>query len=374
MKKAHLVGIYISVVMTILTLNRLFIMSGFEPGEDPAPRRGAPQKPLLNEAQAVSPPSPLQRDPDLVKNWALKDDSALSIHKAWQLGQCDERVVVAVIDTGVDYNHPDLKQNIWKNPVEIEGNGKDDDKNGYVDDTMGWDFVGNDPLPYDDHGHGTHVTGIIGAASSNGIGISGVCPNVRLMILKYYDADADGKTNLKNTVRALHYAVDNGANIINYSGGGAEFSKEEYQAIEKASQKGILVIAAAGNEKQNADQHAYYPASYDLENIVSIAAVTQAKTLVESSNYGIKKIDIAAPGKSIYSTLPQGRYGYMTGTSQSTAFVSGIAALALSKNRSLTVDQLKELLIASIDPQVSLRGKIKTGGVINAHTLLKHIY
>ncbi|MEK7790364.1 MAG: S8 family serine peptidase, partial [Deltaproteobacteria bacterium] len=212
MKKAHLVGIYISVVMTILTLNRLFIMSGFEPGEDPAPRRGAPQKPLLNEAQAVSPPSPLQRDPDLVKNWALKDDSALSIHKAWQLGQCDERVVVAVIDTGVDYNHPDLKQNIWKNPVEIEGNGKDDDKNGYVDDTMGWDFVGNDPLPYDDHGHGTHVTGIIGAASSNGIGISGVCPNVRLMILKYYDADADGKTNLKNTVRALHYAVDNGAN------------------------------------------------------------------------------------------------------------------------------------------------------------------
>lgn len=281
-----------------------------------------------------------------------------------------DRVIVAVIDTGIDYNHADLKQNLWKNPTEIEGNGKDDDQNGFIDDLIGWDFVDNDPLPYDDHGHGTHVSGIIGAVGSNGIGISGVCPNVRLMILKYYDADADGETNLKNTVKALHYAIDNGAHIINYSGGGAKFSKEEFSAIQKAEEKGILVVAAAGNEKQNADRYAYYPASYDLDNIVSVAAVTRSKTLVSSSNYGIQKIDIAAPGKAIYSTLPHGAYGYMTGTSQSTAFVSGIAALALSKNRSLTLDQLKSLLTESIDQSPALKDKIKTGGIINTLTLL----
>lgn len=359
MKKAILIGIYISVVMAILTLNR---WHRFQPGKEPAP-----QQPLLNQAEAISEPlfSPLRRAPNLAKNWALKDDSAMSIQKAWQLGRCDQRIVVALIDTGVDYNHPDLKQNIWKNPAEMEGNGKDDDKNGYIDDRMGWDFVDNDPLPYDNHGHGTHISGIIGAVAP--------CPNVRLMILKYYDADADGKTNLRNTISALHYAVDNGADIINYSGGGAEFSKEEYEVIKEAGEKGILVVAAAGNEKQNADRYAYYPASYDLENIVSVASVTRAKTLVDSSNYGIKKIDIAAPGKSIYSTLPHGAYGYMTGTSQSTAFVSGIAALALLKNRSLSVDQLKGLLMTSIDPQMSLKGKIRSGGIINAHTLLKKI-
>jgi len=329
-KRSIFIALYFSVIILILSLNQTEWF-----------KDGARSKPLLNQAEAsidVRILTPYKRDPDLKKSWALKDNKAMSIHKAWKLSTCSKKIVIAIIDTGVDYNHPDLRANLWKNKKEIALNGKDDDGNGFIDDVIGWDFVSDDPLPYDNHGHGTHIAGIIGAVGGNGIGLVGVCHRTSLMILKYYEASADGKTNLDNTIKAFHYAINNGADIINYSGGGPEFSERERNAILAAQKKGILVVAAAGNERQNADIHAYYPASYNLSNILSVAAISESNELVSSSNFGVKKIDIAAPGESIYSTIPPalGSYGYMTGTSQATAFVTGIAAMALSKKRDLT--------------------------------------
>ncbi len=369
MKRAVIVSLYFVVILLILSTNQ---SRWFQPKTK---KDTQTQAPLLNQAVAFTPTfvSSYKTDPQLFRSWALTEPSPLELQKAWNISQGNKKIVVAIIDTGVDYFHPDLKNNIWQNPGEIPNNGKDDDGNGFSDDTLGWNFVANDPYPTDDHGHGTHVAGIIGAVRGNGVGISGVCPNVSLMILKYYSPNASGKENLENTIKSFRYAVQNGAHIINYSGGGAEFSKEEREAILEAKQKGIIVVAAAGNERQNADKHAYYPASYDLDNIISVAALTPAKKLVDSSNYGIKKIDIAAPGQNIFSTLPKGQYGYMTGTSQATAFVTGVAALALSTYGSLPSMAIKDLLLKNAQPTKTLKGKIKTGGMVNAYAILKQL-
>ena len=366
MKRTCFSVLYAGILLAILSTNQASWFSG---------PKTSHHKPLFNEAYGfVKTLIPTKIDPDIDKSWALNDDQAIQIQKAWKEGSCSKEIVVAVVDTGIDYNHPDLKENLWKNSHEIPNNKKDDDHNGFIDDVMGWDFVSGDSLPYDDHGHGTHIAGIIGAVGQNGIGISGVCQRVSLMILKYYDPTASGRENLENTVRAFQYAVNNGAHIINYSGGGSQFSEAEHQILTKARQKEILVIAAAGNEQQNADIYGYYPASYDLDNIISVAAMTKSKELVGSSNYGVKRIDVAAPGHHIYSTIPNGKYGYMTGTSQATAFVTGIAALALSQNRALSVERLKEILLSSITPLSTLKDKIKTGGMIDAHQVVQKVH
>ena len=369
MKRAVIVSLYFVVILLILSTNQ---SRWFHPKTQ---KDASLQAPLMNEALAFTPTfvSSYKTDPQLFRSWALTQNSPLELQKAWNISQGNKKIVVAIIDTGVDYTHPDLKNNIWQNPNEIPNNGKDDDDNGFIDDTMGWNFVDHTPTPSDEHGHGTHVAGIIGAARGNGIGISGVCPNISLMILKYYSPNATGKENLENTIKSFIYAVQNGAHIINYSGGGAEFSKEEREAILEAKKKGIIVIAAAGNERQNADIHAYYPASYDLDNIISVAALTPTQKLVDSSNYGIKKIDVAAPGQNIFSTLPKGQYGYMTGTSQATAFVTGVAALALSTYGVLPSIAIKDFLLKNVQTTKALKGKVKTGGVINAYAILKKL-
>jgi thermitase len=176
----------------------------------------------------------------------------------------------------------------------------------------------------------------------------------------------------QNTIRALNYAVDHGAKIINYSGGGPEFSEDEYLAIKKAEAKGILVVSAAGNEHQNTDltENYYYPAAYRLSNIISVASTDINNNLLPSSNWGKTHVDVAAPGENIYSTLPNGRYGYMTGTSQATAFVTGIAALLLSKDPTLTPVQIKELIMSSVDRFPQLEAKLVTGGRVNAYGAL----
>ncbi len=262
---------------------------------------------------------------------------------------CSPTINVAVIDTGIDYTHPELKENIWVNQGETGSweppkgmaalgydcrdkscNGIDDDGNGFIDDVVGWDFVHDVPLPYDTHGHGTHISGIISAASANGIGTTGVCPRATIMPLKYYDNSGAGYNNLNNTVRAIQYAVKMGAHIINYSGGGSDPAPAERAAVSEARKRGVLFIAAAGNEGRNNDRIPYYPASYGLDNIVSVASVNKKNELLPSSNYG-KTVHVAAPGMMILSTLPAGRFGTMSGTSQATAFVTGEAALLASQ-------------------------------------------
>ncbi len=272
---------------------------------------------------------------------------------------CPKPIVVAVVDTGIDYTHPELRDSVWLNKGETgpwvpskelsdkgyawncrdkSCNGIDDDHNGYVDDVVGWDFVHDVPLPFDTHGHGTHISGIINATAGNGFGKgAGACPAVALMGLKYYDNGGSGYNNLANTVRAIEYAIANGAQIINYSGGGADPASSERAAVTKAQQKGVLFVAAAGNDGRNNDRRPYFPASYPVDNIIGVASINKFERLLPSSNFG-KSVHVAAPGLMILSTLPGGKFGTMSGTSQATAFVTGAAALLASQAGTPSMD------------------------------------
>lgn len=291
------------------------------------------------------------------RNWGLANSQTMD---AWKIESGSRNVVVAVIDTGVDFNHEALSPNQWRDPEAPSAA------------TYGWNFVNNKANPIDDHGHGTHVAGIIGAVTQPKVGVSGVAPRVSIMAVKYYSDANSGAVNLANTVRAINYAVDHGAQIINYSGGGPEFSEEEYLAIRRAEAKGVLFVSAAGNEHQDTDkvENYYYPSAYRLSNILSVAATDQSNRLLSSSNWGKKKVDVAAPGENIFSTLPAGRYGSMTGTSQATAFVSGLAALLLSKNPGLKPEELRSLIMGSVDRLPTLTDRVATGGRINAYQAL----
>lgn len=294
-----------------------------------------------------------------VKNWGIANaraQSSVDALGAWKIEKGSRNVLVAVIDTGIDAEHPDLKANIYH---DAKGN-------------FGYDFVKNTANPTDEHGHGTHVSGIVGAIANPKTGVSGVAQNVSIMAVKYYADSNTGATNLKNTVKAIEWAVNNGAKIINYSGGGPEFAEEEYLALKKAESKGVLVVAAAGNERSDTDlpENYYYPSAYRLTNILSVAATDINNKLIKSSNWGKTKVDVTAPGENIYSTLPGGRYGYMTGTSQATAFVTGIAALLLSKDPTLTPAKMKEIIRNSVDSYPELKAKVAAGGRVNARKAL----
>ncbi len=310
----------------------------------------------------------LLKDPAMAQKWGLLMTNS---QQAWRLSKGSKDIIVAVIDTGIDIHHPDLKKNLWVNKGEIPGNGIDDDKNGFIDDVYGWNFAGQNGDLKDNHGHGTHIAGIIGAEGGNGVGITGVAPNVSLMILKYYDPKSPGSSNLSNTVRSIEYAVKHGAHIINYSGGGLEASEEEKRAVAAAQRKGILFVAAAGNEKSNTDEKKYYPADYDLSNIISVTAIDKGKNVLPTSNWGVHTVDIAAPGNDIYSTLPDGKYGFMTGTSQATAFVTGVAALVMAQNPELRrADRIAKYLTQTGDIDSRLAGKTRTMRRLNSYRAL----
>jgi len=322
--------------------------------------------------EVIDEPSALFNDPAIKQAWGLKKSDAA---RAWSVSQGSKNTLIAVIDTGVDVNHEDLKNNLWQNPGESgldargrrkETNGIDDDQNGFIDDVHGWNFVSNNNKLDDNHGHGTHIAGIIGAEASNKKGISGISPNVSLMILKYFDPKVPNTDNLKNTITAIRYAVKMGAHIINYSGGGTDFSQEEHDAVELAEKKGILFVAAAGNERSNSDQYHYYPADYGLKNIISVTAIDPATEVLLSSNYGTVTVDIAAPGQNILSCLPNNSYGLMTGTSQATAFVTGAAALVMShKNQYYKATEIKKYILATGSTSSSLMAKTKTSRQLN---------
>ncbi len=306
-------------------------------------------------------------DPAMSQMWGLQ---SVQTQEAWKkLNALGSRhIKVAIIDTGIDRSHPDLEGNLWVNPGEVgydeygrnkRNNDRDDDNNGCIDDVHGCNFIKMTGDITDNHGHGTHVAGIIGAIRNNGIGISGVSPKVSLMVLKYYDPKTTGFDNLSNTVKAIYYAIRQGAHIINYSGGGISPSYHEKKAIELARKKGVLFITAAGNEKSNLDakSKSYYPADYSLSNIVSVTAFDKAQRILPTSNYGAISVDIAAPGNNIFSTLPGGKYGHMTGTSQATAFVTGVAALIMSQYRDFEASKVIKHLTLTGDLEPNLIGK-----------------
>jgi subtilisin family serine protease len=227
--------------------------------------------------------------------------SQISAPAAWDVRTDCTAVTVATIDTGVDYNHPDLSSNIWSNAGEV-ADGTDDDGNGYIDDVRGWDFVDNDNAPMDAHGHGTHVAGTIGAVGNNSLGVTGVCWTAKVMPLRAFDAS--GSATTATIIDAMEYARTQGAKIINASYGDSSFSQTEYDEISSLNTAGVLLVAAAGNSGTDNDKTRFYPASYNLPNIIAVAATDQNDNLASFSNYGKTSVDVAAPGVNIDSTKP----------------------------------------------------------------------
>jgi subtilisin family serine protease len=299
--------------------------------------------------------------------WGLNRINATS---AWNLTTGSSAVTIAIVDSGLDINHPDIKGNLWINTGEIAGNGIDDDGNGYIDDVYGWNFESNNNNITDEYGHGTHVAGIIAASGNNTIGVSGVMWNAKIMPLKFLDKDGNG--HIADAVDAISYATKMGAFIINCSWGGSTYSRALKDIIELSS---ALVVCAAGNEVsgENTDISPNYPASYTSGNIISVAAIDKNDDICYFSNYGVNSVDVAAPGASIYSTLPGSGYGYMQGTSMATPYVSGLAGLVKSFRPDLNALQVKYTILNNVDTVTSLSGKILTGGVVNAFNSLKNI-
>ena len=288
-------------------------------------------------------------------SWGINPENPSSINllAAWKKFKKKKEIIVAVVDTGIDPIHPFLEKNIF---VE---SGNIDTKNFGVDFSKDKKDK-NSPL--DQHGHGTHVAGII----------KSIYPDVKILALKYYNPTASGIDNLNSTVEALRYAVENNVDVINYSGGGPEAAVEELRILKEAERKGILVVAAAGNEESNIDdkKKAYYPASYGLQNIITVTAHDEDLKILSTSNYGRSGVDIFAPGYRIKSSLQNGRAGFLTGTSQATAFVTGVVALIKSQYPNLTTEKIKEIIKSSAKKESSMEGKCVSGGRLDAASAL----
>ncbi len=301
-------------------------------------------------------------------------DADIDGPEAWDITTGDGNVIIGVIDTGVDYTHEDLKDNMWTNPGEIPGNGIDDDGNGYVDDVYGYDFVNNDGDPMDDHGHGTHVAGTIAGVGDNNIGVVGVNWNAKIAGIKFLSARGSGST--AGAINSIVYANNNGIRITNNSWGGGPFS----QALLDAINAGGLFVAAAGNASNNTDNVSFYPAAYTSDNIISVAATDHNDALASFSNYGLTSVDLAAPGVRILSTVPYGScplcnssgYEWLQGTSMAAPHVAGAAALMQSVIPQSTTAQLKTWIMDSVDPIAALNGRMVTGGRLNLNELLSN--
>ena len=307
--------------------------------------------------------------------WGMEKIQA---EKAWEVGKGSNSILVGVIDTGLDYNHPDLRKNAWRNPGEIgldkngvdkSRNGIDDDNNGYIDDFRGWDFVNNDNDPMDDNRHGTHCAGTIGAIGNNEKGVVGVNWEVSLVGIKFLSGSGSG--SLADAVKAIDYATELGVFLTNNSWGGGGYSQAMYDAIERAQKADILFIAAAGNSGTNNDEQPHYPSSYNLPNVIAVAASTIEDKLASFSQYGFNSVHLAAPGKDILSTTPGGRYASFDGTSMATPHVSGAAALIKSIYPELSGEQVKDKVLRTTDPIHNFAAKVSTGGRLNLYNAVE---
>ena len=352
-------------------------------------------------------------DPLFNKQWGMQDNN---VQGAWNAAgtKGSEQVIVAVIDTGVDYTHEDLVDNMWRNPGEmgIDANGQnratngiDDDGNGFADDVVGWDFGKGDNKPYDLHqtgfqlllggnpGHGTHCAGNVAATGDNGKGIAGVAPNVKIMAMRFLTEEGQGTT--EGAIGSIKYAVDNGAQILSNSwgsegdGGDQQASQALQDAIQYAMDNNVLFVAAAGNGHQgvgydnDTDPKPAYPASYPHDNIISVAALDSSDQLGSFSNWGRNTVDIGAPGVKVFSTVPDQVYqdtvidipGLITatwdGTSMATPHVAGAAALYLSANPNADWREIKNAIMNSVTPIGALNGKSVSNGKLNVLGLMQ---
>lgn len=304
--------------------------------------------------------SPMSLAPDRVSNsdvgaMAAAEDtsgqdtwgqSITGAQSAWNAGVRGAGVTVAVIDSGVDITHPQLRNQIYVNRAEIPGNGLDDDGNGYVDDVSGWDFDGDQPIVGDSAGHGTHVAGIVAADHVNG-NVRGIAPEAKILPLDFMDSNGQG--NLGDAILAIQYATQQGARIINASWGGAPCSQSLNRAIAELENRGVLFVAAAGNSGVNLDQLPEYPAAFTIPSQITVGASTARDFTAGFSNYSFKLVHLFAPGAQILSTYPGARSASLSGTSMAAPFVAGAAALVLSAHPNATAAQVRAALFGSVD-------------------------
>ena len=290
--------------------------------------------------------------------------------KAWNTSTGSPDVIVAVIDTGIRYTHQELSTQMWNNPDEIAGNGIDDDNDGYIDNVFGVDTVNFDGDPMDDNGHGTHCAGTIGAAANDGHAHVGVAWEVSLMACKFLSGDGWGYTS--GAINAIDFAVANGARVLSNSWGGGGYSQSLYDAIVRARDAGAIFIAAAGNSGLDTDSQPNYPSCYDVENIISVAAIDRNGFLASWSNYGRDTVDVGAPGVDIFSSSSDSdsSYAYYSGTSMAAPHVSGIVALMLANNEELSSSEVKAQVISTSVALDSLAERTVSGGLVNANNAL----
>ena len=333
-----------------LSINNLTTSPTPSPTPTP-PETPAPEQPTVpTPTPQPDPPTPPLSVPEVLedvdyfgarRDWGVNDVRG---PEAWSVGYAGAGITVAVIDSGVQINHPDLVDSIWTNSDEILGDGIDNDGNGYIDDRYGWDFIGNDNNPDDGNRHGTHVAGII-AAANNGSGATGVAHAATIMPIRVLGDDGSGSS--RAVARGIRYAVDNGADVINLSLGGASGSVI-YSALRYARANDVFIVAASGNESSGTPG---YPARYSdrLNNVLSVGAYDRSRRAASFSNAvgDSRAVQVDAPGVSVYSTVPSNRYAYLSGTSMATPYVAGVAALTLSANPNLTSSQLREVLTQS---------------------------
>ncbi len=289
--------------------------------------------------------------------------------QAWEIATGSDSVVVAVIDTGIDYNHEDLAGNMWVNQAEYNGtSGVDDDGNGYVDDIYGYDFDHGDGDPMDDHYHGTHCAGTIGAVGNNGIGVAGVCWDVKLMAVKFLDSGGRGSTS--DAIASVEYATLMGVDVMSNSWGGGSFSQGLKDAIDAAGAAGIVFVAAAGNDSADNDRYPHYPSSYTSDNIIAVMSTTDEDQRSSFSCWGLTSVDIGAPGSSILSCEPGNRYQYLNGTSMACPHVAGACALLRSVSPALGVSEIKNVLFNTADTIPALADRCVTEGRLNVNSAM----
>ncbi|OFZ28513.1 MAG: subtilase [Bdellovibrionales bacterium RIFCSPHIGHO2_01_FULL_40_29] len=292
----------------------------------------------------------------------------IDVEKAWDIETGNKKKIIAVIDTGVDFTHPDLIENLWTNEVEAAGvEGVDDDNNGVIDDIHGYNAITNSGNASDDHGHGSHCAGTIGAKGDDAKGIVGVNWDTQIMAVKFLDGAGSG--SLEDAIKAIDYATKMGAHVLSNSWGGGGLSQTLLEAIQRSHAAGTIFIAAAGNDSNNNDTTDTFPANYAVENIISVAAINNVGGKASFSNYGKRTVHMGAPGVNIYSSTG-GNYDSWSGTSMATPHVSGVAGLVWAHEPELTALELKARLIATVTPVAGLRGKTRTGGIVNAYNAL----
>ncbi|MDD4974233.1 MAG: S8 family peptidase [Bacteriovorax sp.] len=324
---------------------------------------------------------PVPKDTSFKKQWGMKNDGKngsifssgvagedINVLRAWSITQGSKDVKIAVIDTGVDYTHPDLKDQIDVNLSELNGKpGVDDDNNGFVDDIYGYDFANKDGDPQDGHGHGTHCAGVIGAAH-NDIGVAGIMAHVKIVPIKFLSDKGSGESI--DAIAAIDYGIKRGVNIMSNSWGGGEKEQSLEDAIKAAESAGITFVAAAGNESANNDTTASYPANYEVGNVISVGSYTSTGAKSSFSNFGVKSVHVTAPGSNILSTYKNGGYTTMSGTSMATPHIAGIVGLLLSQEPNLTPAQIRERLVNTSVKTSKLSTASLSGGRVDAFKAL----